>query len=100
MRARSSDVGGRVEQVPGFEVGCRIGDFNIIPILNQPSIGFQLVGSQQKVIADAQFRSRLAGEESIAVPGTKVDYRIFGGAPWGWPSNRSVTAATASSWKV
>ncbi len=47
-------------------------------MLDQPGVGFQLIRSQEQIVADAQLRAGLAGKESIVVPIAKVDHRIFG----------------------
>ena len=64
-------VGRAVEQFPGLQRRGRVGDLDVVAILDLRGVGRQLVFGQQQVVADAQLGPLLPGEQ--APHGAQVD---------------------------
>ena len=62
MRTLPGRVGGCIEEFPRFQFRRGIVNFDVVAVLDQPGVVLQLVGSQEQIVADAQFGPRLAGE--------------------------------------
>ncbi len=68
MGAVASGVGRCVEQFPSFERGGRVGNFYVVPVLNDACILAQFGFIQHDLISHAQFGLRLAGKDLAKIP--------------------------------
>ena len=78
VRAGPGRVGGRIEQFPCLQGSGGVGDLDVVACLHGPGVGQQLFGCQQQVVAHAQLRPGLAGEQ--AAPVAHLDDGILGGS--------------------